>query len=170
MTREPDAASSRAKVRNELDAEPRLAWLLRRRVTVPHRPAGYLDRPELVERAMPTRNRLTVLMAPGGFGKSTLLAECSRQLADRGAHSLIREPCSLQRFRDARPRFQEVHRRIAVALARRGETLLAVRHAAESGDLELAGDIVEEEGGIRLWLCYGEGPQSAPVRGGVGGP
>ena len=70
-------------------------------------------------------------------------------------HSLIREHCALTQFRDARPRFRDLHRRIAVALARRGETLLAVRHAAESGDLDLAGDIVEEAGGIRLWLRYG---------------
>ena len=70
-------------------------------------------------------------------------------------HPLIREHCALQRFRDARARFREVHRRIAVALARRGETLLALRHGAESGDAELAGDIVEEAGGIRLWLRHG---------------
>ena len=70
-------------------------------------------------------------------------------------HPLIRKHCALQRFRDTRSRFREVHRRMAIALARRGETLLALRHGAESGDAELAGDIVEEAGGIRLWLRYG---------------
>ena len=389
-------------MRGELAAEPRLSWLLRRKVTVPERTPGYLDRARLVQRALPTRSRLTVLLAPGGFGKTTLLAECCRslsqsgiptawlsvdasddaelfdsylafafqyaglgiegapardnsaagsragllahaleacgepvvlaiddlhQLTDPGAvvhldalirrgppnlhiaaacrrlpsgldiggfvlddhalvigadelrftpseiddffglrlsrrelaslaeesagwpmalrirrnatgvspqgeearsivenwvesrlwqgidaddrellldvglfewmdaelldevlggndsmrrlrtmqalvgflepvrdsgsdawrlHPLIAEHCALQRFRDARARFREVHRRIAVALARRGETLLATRHAAESGDAELASDIVEEAGGIRLWVRYGQ--------------
>lgn len=400
MTRKLDVLSSRTKVRSELDAEPRLSWLLRRKVTVPDRAAGFMDRAKLVARAMPTRNRLTVLMAPGGFGKTTLLAECCRRLSERGIvtawisvdsgddadvldsyiafafqyaglriegaseregasgsraglvaralessgepfvlalddlhelknsgsvalldfllkrappnlhlaaacrrlpagldiagpvldghalvlgadelrfskseineffdrrltrrelgslaeesagwpmalrirrnnagaargagearsivegwiesrlwegidasdrellldvglfewmdaalldevlsgndamrrlrtmeavvgflepvrstgpdavrlHSLIREHCVLQRFRNDRERFREVHRRIAVALARRGETLLALRHGADSGDIELAADIVEEAGGIRLWLQYG---------------
>ena len=400
MTRARSVGPSREEVRGELAAEPRLAWLLRRKVTIPDRTPGYLDRTRLVQQALPTRNRLTVLLAPGGFGKTTLLAECCRalsesgtvtawlsvdasddaelfdsyvafafqyaglsieaaparagatgsriallaralearaepfvlaiddlhQLTDPGAvahldflirrgpanlhvaaacrrlphgldvggsvlegaavlvrtdelrftkseindffdlrltrrelnalaqesagwpmalrirrntpgaaseagearsivenwvesrlwqgldaddrellldvglfewvdaalldevlggndsmrrlrtmealagflepvrgsgpdawrlHSLIAEHCALQRFRDARARFREVHRRIAVALARRGETLLAIRHAAESGDGELAGDIVEEAGGIRLWLRHG---------------
>ena len=400
MTRARSPGPSREEVRGELAAEPRLAWLLRRKVTIPDPPPGYLDRKRLVQRALPTRNRLTVLLAPGGFGKTTLLAECCRALADSGAvtawlsvdasddaelfdsyvafafqyaglgieaasahagatgsrvallaralevraepfvlaiddlhqltdpgavahldflirrgpanlhiaaacrrlphgldiggsvlegaavlvradelrftkseindffdlrltrrelsalaresagwsmalrvrrntldaapeagearsivenwvesrlwqgidagdrellldvglfewmdaelldevlggndsmrrlrtmealvgflepvrgsaldawrlHPLIAEHCALQRFRDARARFRKVHRRIAVALARRGETLLAIRHAAESGDAELAGDIVEEAGGIRLWLRHG---------------
>ena len=400
MRRARDTGPSREEVRGELDAEPRLSWLLRRKVTVPERVPGYLDRARLVQRTLPTRSRVTVLLAPGGFGKTTLLAECCRaltgsgivtawlsvdasddaelfdsyvafafqyaglgiegasaregaagsrvallaralearpepfvlaiddlhQLTDRSAvahldflirrgppnlhvaaacrrlphgldiggsvldgaaelvradelrftkseindffdlrltrrelaslaeesagwpialrirrntpgdfaqgaearsivenwvesrlwqgidagdrelvldvglfewvdaelldevlggndsmrrlrtmealvgflepvrgsgpdawrlHPLIAEHCALQRFRDARARFREVHRRIAVALARRGETLLAIRHAAESGDVELAGAIVEEAGGIRLWLRYG---------------
>lgn len=400
MTRQLEVVSSRTDIRSELDAEPRLSWLLRRKVTVPDRTAGFMDRVKLVERTMPTRNRLTVLMAPGGFGKTTLLAECCRRLSERGIvtawlsvdpsddadvldsyiafafqyaglriegvaeregasesraglvaralessgepfvlalddlhqlkdpgsvalldfllkrgptnlhlaaacrrlpagldiggpvldgqalvlgadelrfskseineffglrltrrelaslaeesagwpmalriqrnnagsapgagesrvivenwitsrlwegidaddrelvldiglfewmdaglldevlggndamrrlqtmeavagflepvrgsgsdawrlHPLIREHCVHQRYRDARQRFRELHRRIALALACRGETLLALRHGAESGDVELAGDIVEEAGGIRLWLRHG---------------
>ena len=400
MMRGADALRSRSRSRDELDAEPRLSWLLRRKVCVPARTVGYVDRARLVERAMPTRSRLTVLIAPGGFGKTTLLAECCRHLTERGTvtawvsldesddadvldsyivfafqyaglgieaalerdsatesraellvhaleargepfvlalddlhrlkdpgsaalldfliqrgppnlhlaaacrrlpaglniagpvldghasvlgvedlrfskseisdffdrrlsrrelvslaeesagwpmalriqrnrtgvapgagearsivenwvesrlwegidaddrelvldvglfewmdaallnevlggndslrriqtmealagflepvrssgahawrlHPLIREHCAIQRFRDTRARFREVHRRIAIALARRGETLLALGHGAESGDAELAGDIVEEAGGIRLWLGYG---------------
>ena len=54
------------------------------RVTVPGRVTGYLDRPELVRRCMPTNKRVTVLKAPGGFGKTTLLSECCRVLAARG--------------------------------------------------------------------------------------
>ena len=49
---------------------------------MPKQVAGHLDRTELVKRVMPTRRRLTVLQAPGGFGKTTLLAECCRRLRD----------------------------------------------------------------------------------------
>ena len=59
-------------------------WLLRQKVTVPDRVAGCLERAALVERALPTRNRITVLQASGGFGKTTLLAECCRRLIDEG--------------------------------------------------------------------------------------
>ena len=65
-------------------AEPPLPWLLRQKVTIPDRVTGYLHRSELVERAMPTRSRVTVLKAPAGFGKTTLLAECCRRLCQDG--------------------------------------------------------------------------------------
>ena len=62
-----------------------LPWLLRQKIAVPE-PGGRLSRSRagLVERAMPTCRRLTVLQAPGGFGKTTLLAECCRRLRDDG--------------------------------------------------------------------------------------
>ena len=59
-------------------------YLLRPKITIPDRVAGYVDRAELMDRAMPTRRRLTVLKAAGGFGKTTLLAECCRQLRQDG--------------------------------------------------------------------------------------
>ena len=58
---------------------PARPWLLRQKIAIPDRVAGYFDRAGLVDRAMPTRRRLTVLVAPGGFGKTTLLAECCRR-------------------------------------------------------------------------------------------
>ena len=61
-----------------------LPWLLDRKIAVPERVAGHIERGGLMERAMPTRRRLTVLQAPGGFGKTTLLAECCRHLQDDG--------------------------------------------------------------------------------------
>ncbi|MCY4503768.1 MAG: AAA family ATPase, partial [Alphaproteobacteria bacterium] len=61
-----------------------LPWLLPQKIAVPDRTAGYFDRAGLADRAMPTRRRLTVLSAPGGFGKTTLLAECCRRLRDDG--------------------------------------------------------------------------------------
>ena len=46
--------------------------------------SGYLERTGLVDRTLPTNQRLTLLQAPGGFGKTTLLAECCRRLAESG--------------------------------------------------------------------------------------
>ena len=62
----------------------RVPWLLRQKVAVPDRVAGHVDRVDLEDRVMPTRRRLTVLNAPGGFGKTTLLAECCRHLRRDG--------------------------------------------------------------------------------------
>ena len=59
-------------------------WLLRQKIAIPDRMAGYFDRAGLVDRAMPTRRRLTVLVAPGGFGKTTLLGECCRRAREDG--------------------------------------------------------------------------------------
>ena len=68
-------------------AETSNPWLFRQKVTVPDPVAGHLLRPQLVERAMPTRQRVTVLKAPAGFGKTTLLAECCRRLGEDGVRT-----------------------------------------------------------------------------------
>ena len=81
---EQNGRTDLAAIRAELDADPRLDWLLRQKVTVPGPVPDYLDRPWLVERAMPTRNRVTAIVAPGGFGKTILLAECCRRLIESG--------------------------------------------------------------------------------------
>ncbi|MYJ76267.1 MAG: hypothetical protein F4089_14760 [Gammaproteobacteria bacterium] len=65
-------------------AASEFAWLSRQKITIPERVEGYVHRAELVERAMPTNRRLTVLNAAGGFGKTTLLAECCRSLRQDG--------------------------------------------------------------------------------------
>ena len=65
-------------------AEQLPSWFLRQKISIPDRVAGHLDRAELVQRAMPTHHRVTVLRAPGGFGKTTLLAECCRCLCRDG--------------------------------------------------------------------------------------
>ena len=70
-------------------------------------------------------------------------------------HPLIREHCAKQRFRRTPGRYRAIHRRIAMALARRGETVDAMRHAAESGDTALVGNVLVEAGGLRLWLREG---------------
>ena len=61
----------------------RPVWLARRKVLIPDRPVGALDRPTLVGRCDPTLYRVVVLMAPGGFGKTVLLGDsCRRARAD----------------------------------------------------------------------------------------
>ena len=57
-------------------------WLLRQKITIPDPVAGHLARTGLRDRAMPTRQPVTVLKAPAGFGKTTLLAECCRSLRE----------------------------------------------------------------------------------------
>ena len=59
-------------------------WMLRHRVAVPELPVRYCDRPALTVRCTPTARRVTVLAAPGGFGKTTLLAAACRAEAARG--------------------------------------------------------------------------------------
>ena len=62
-------------------------WLLRHRVTIPERVPGLVQRPALTDRATFTDRRITLLLAPGGFGKTTLLAECCRLAASAGVRT-----------------------------------------------------------------------------------
>ena len=59
-------------------------WLVSEKVTIPEAVAGYLDRPQLVGRTTSLERRFTLLRAPGGFGKTTLLAACCRHLVADG--------------------------------------------------------------------------------------
>ena len=70
-------------------------------------------------------------------------------------HPLIREHCVRRQFRERPDRFRRIHRRIAKSLARRGETILAMRHAAEAGDMGQVGEILERAGGVRVFLSEG---------------
>lgn len=58
-------------------------WAVERRVAVPARVPSYFDRPQLARDHLPLRRRATILKAPSGFGKTTLLAEwCRTVMAD----------------------------------------------------------------------------------------
>ena len=57
-------------------------WLLDHRVELPDVVAGYVERPELERRCSPLARQLAVRQAPGGFGKTALLAQCCRQLRE----------------------------------------------------------------------------------------
>ena len=70
-------------------------------------------------------------------------------------HPLIKDYCAKCRFRETPQRFRFIHRRIAEALMRRGETVSAMHHAVEAGEAALAGKRFEEAGGVRLWLRQG---------------
>ena len=70
-------------------------------------------------------------------------------------HPLIRDHCARQRLRETPERYESIHRRIAIALARREDTVAAMRHAAEANDAALIGDILQKAGGLRLWLVEG---------------
>lgn len=61
-----------------------VSWLQRQRVQVPGPVEGFLERPELERRCALMGHRLTVLSAPGGFGKTVLLAHRCRRLRQEG--------------------------------------------------------------------------------------
>jgi LuxR family maltose regulon positive regulatory protein len=96
-------------------------------------------------------DRLRTLPALDG-----LLARVPGEATDRcGLHPLIREHCIKCRRREDLKRFNAVHRRIAVALMQRGETVMAMCHAMEAGEQALVGDILEHAGGVRMQIRQG---------------
>ena len=70
-------------------------------------------------------------------------------------HPLVRQHCVRRRFRETPQRYRSIHRRLAEALVRRGETVAGMRHAKEAGEPGLAGRILEDAGGVRLWVQQG---------------
>lgn len=105
---------------------------------------------EVLEHAGSMR-RLVTLPALDG-----LLARIPGKATDRWRlHPLIREHCIKCRQQESPARFNAVHRRIAQALMRYGETARAMRHAMVAGEEILAGDILEHAGGVRLLMRQG---------------
>ena len=87
---------------------------------------------------------LAGLLSTAGGGDSAMLL-----------HPLVRDYCRKRRFKEDPERYRTIHRGIAVALARRGRAVEALRHAAEAGDADLLGRLAEGTGGVRLWLEQG---------------
>lgn len=111
----------------------------------------WLD-PDLIDEATGTlnsRRRLESMDALAG------LLETSGSESGMRLHPLIRDHCINRRFAEDPGRFREIHRSIAGALARRGQIVDALRHAAEAGDTSLTGKIAREAGGTRLWVRRG---------------
>lgn len=95
--------------------------------------------------------RLRTLPALGG-----LLARIPGKATDRWRlHPLIRAHCIKCRQQEDLTRFNTVHRRIAQAFMRRGETVMAMRHAMKAGEENLAGDVLEHAGGVRMQMRQG---------------
>ena len=63
---------------------PATAWLLQQRVAIPAEPDGYCHRPDLAARCALARRPVTALTAPGGFGKTTVLAAACRDAVGAG--------------------------------------------------------------------------------------
>ncbi len=68
-------------------------------------------------------------------------------------HPLLRRHCAAKRIRETPERFKSIHRRAALALERRGEIVPSMRHAAEAGDTDLLGRLVENAGSLQAWAC-----------------
>jgi len=119
--------------------------------------AGLLD--EALGRTDALRTLEAVPALTGLFESVRLAAADARRL-----HGLVRELCARRRLRETPGRFRRIHRSIAVALGRRGETVLAMRHAAEAADEALVGDILEAAGGVWLWAREGLAPLQAADR------
>ena len=81
-----DLESQRAQVTEESPTSSPVSWRLRQKVSIPERMRGFVERPRLVDRCILADHRVSVLLAPAGFGKTTLLAESCRRLMDRGVH------------------------------------------------------------------------------------
>ena len=108
----------------------------------------------LVEEVFEDPGALDRLLAMPGL--AGLLEPAGRSaVAVYRLHPLLREHCADWWRREDRVRFQRVHRRVAVALARRGETLEGMRHATLAQDPALAGRILVEAGAVQWWLREG---------------
>ena len=117
--------------------------------------AGLLD--EVLERK-DSKQRIDAMPVLVG------LIEPVREAGHWRLHPLIRAYCERRRFRESPQCYRRIHRRIAKTLARRGETVTAMRHAVEAGEPEWAADILERAGGIRLWIYQGNAQFRAAVR------
>ena len=109
--------------------------------------------PPLIDEATPhsqSRLRLASMHALNG-----LLQTAGGEGSAMRLHPLVREYCAKRLFRQDPERFRLIHAGIARALARRGQVLDALRHAAEAGDNALIGAIAEEAGGVKLWIRRG---------------
>ena len=59
-------------------------WLSGHKVEIPDPVADYVERTALEDRCSAMAGRITLLQAPGGFGKTALLAHCCRRLRGQG--------------------------------------------------------------------------------------
>ena len=107
---------------------------------------------ELIDEVTDVRNaerRIMSMAALAGLVSTTGRGSTMR------LHPLIKRHCEQRRYEEAPERFRAIHSGIAKALARRGRSIEALRHAAEAADPALIGRIAECAGGVRLWFEHG---------------
>ena len=103
--------------------------------------------------------RIASIGALAGLLSTTRGAGSSMRL-----HPLVKEYCEKRRFDEDLERYRAIHRGIALALARRGRFVEALRHAAVANDAALLGEMAESAGGVRFWLEQGLGALRAVDR------
>ena len=97
-----------------------------------------------------SRRRVVELAALEG------LLHCAAPDANHfGMNPLVRECCASLQSQSDPDRFLDLHRRIARTIASRGDTWPALRHAADTGDYRMAGEILESAGGVHALLREG---------------
>ena len=109
--------------------------------------------PDLIDEVLEERNSGRRIAAMGAL--AGLLSIRRGGGAAMQLHPLIRDYCEKRRFEETPDRFRTIHREIGRALARRGRSLEALRHAGEAGDAALLGELAERTGGVKLWLDQG---------------
>lgn len=120
--------------------------VLPEKTLVPDAPPGVLHRPELADRLDPVRRRLTVLVTPGGFGKTTLLADCCRRASARGDQVVW---LSIDEQDDARRVVAHMAYAIDVPWDR-ADSVLGLAQGAEMHHLDALFAAIREDG--RRWV------------------
>lgn len=92
-----------------------------------------------------------LLRIPGLAGLMTRVGSDGRAYR---MHPLLRRYCEHRRRR-ALDRHRKVQRRIAIAMARRNKTVVAMRHAVAADDPVLGGRLLADAGAPRVWLEQG---------------
>ena len=70
-------------------------------------------------------------------------------------HPMVKAYCAKRRMQEDPGRFQMLHRRLALAIARRGNLNEALRHSAAAGDHAVTAEILEGAGGVGMMLSAG---------------
>ena len=96
--------------------------------------------------------RLGVVALPALKG---LLPPVNADGTVRRLHPLLRDYCLEVLAVEDPARKRELHRRIAAALARRGQLTPAWRHASAADDSRLLGELIERFGAFQLWQREG---------------
>ena len=107
---------------------------------------------ELIDEVLGTTGSWARLEAMRGLDGLLKPATTGAEAPVLQLHPLIRDHCAARRRRETPERYRHVHAEIARALARRSQTVLAMRHALQAADERLLVTILLDAGGVWLWL------------------